>query len=78
MGSFGSLQVDEKYQRRGLGTLIAKIMSLELAKLGKDVTAGIVDSNYKSKQMFAKLGFKLIDDTYWYTIRPSYPFRWVD
>ena len=78
MGSFGSLQVDEKYQRRGLGTLIAKIMSLELAKLGKDVTAGIVDSNYKSKQMFAKLGFKHITDTHWYTIKPSFPFRWVD
>ena len=78
MGSFGSLQVDEKYQRRGLGTLIAKIMAKQLAEQNKDVTAGIVDSNYKSKQMFTKLGFKHIDDTYWYTIRPSFPFRWVD
>lgn len=79
MGSFGSLQVDERFQRRGLGSLLAKIMSKQLAQQNKDITAGIVDSNYKSKQMFQKLGFKHIDDTHWITIGTQIPhFRWVD
>lgn len=79
MGSFGSLQVDERFQRRGLGSLIVKIMSKRLAETGKDITAGIVDSNYKSRNMFQKLGFKHIDDTHWFTILPTIPhFRWVD
>lgn len=79
MGSFGSLQVDERYQRRGLGSLVAKTMAKRLAEQNCDITAGIVDSNYKSRQMFTKLGFKHIDDTYWFTITPKIPnFRWVD
>ena len=79
MGSFGSLQVDEKFQRRGLGSLIAKMMAKQLAEQNKDITAGIVDTNYQSKQMFTKLGFKHIDDTHWITIPPTIPnFRWID
>lgn len=79
MGSFGSLQVDERFQRRGLGSLMAKIMAKQLADMNVDSTAGIVDSNYKSRQMFQKLGFKHIDNTHWFTVSPSIPnFRWVD
>lgn len=79
MGSFGSLQVDERFQRRGLGSLMAKLMAKQLAEMNIDSTAGIVDSNYKSRQMFQKLGFKHIDNTHWFTVSPSIPnFRWVD
>jgi GNAT superfamily N-acetyltransferase len=78
-GSFGNLQVSENHQRRGLGSFLVKFMSKKLAEENIDSTAGILDSNQKSREMFQKLGFKHIDNTYWFTISSSIPnFQWTD
>lgn len=65
-GSLALLQVDENHLRKGYGEIVAKAITKKVAlESGIDVTANIVFANYKSANLFTKLGFKDIDKNYW-------------
>jgi GNAT superfamily N-acetyltransferase len=64
-GPLGALQVDEKFKRQGLGTLVTKAMIKQLADLGQDTFALVGKDNEPSKKMFENIGFENIDDVYW-------------
>lgn len=66
MGSLAILQVDENHLRKGYGEIVAKAITKKVASESAiDLTANIVFSNFKSANLFAKLGFRDIDRNYW-------------
>jgi len=72
-----ALQVDNKYKRRGFGSLVVKTLSQDIAALGDDVTAEIYPKNKASSNLFIKLGFQVIDQCYWiYTAPATGKFTW--
>lgn len=63
-GTIGSLHVTDSEQRKGYGSLLTKALSIQLAKRGYDSIANVIFGNEKSKNLFVKLGFKIIDTMY--------------
>lgn len=70
-GPLGALQVDEKYKRRGLGTLVAKAMAVKLAEMDQDTFALVNIANQPSRTMFEKVGFEVKDYCYWLRTLPN-------
>lgn len=61
-GSLGTLQVDEKHLRKGFGEIVTAAITKKIAtECDTDVTANIFVKNYKSLNLFKKLGFQEID-----------------
>ncbi|KAG5668947.1 hypothetical protein PVAND_016853 [Polypedilum vanderplanki] len=61
-----ALQVDANHLRKGFGILAAKALTKKLAEEKKvDVVTTIVCENYKSKNLFDKIGFNQIDNNLW-------------
>lgn len=56
-GGLGLLQTAEKYKKKGLGSMIAKIFSKKLAEEGLDIIGCIVNGNVASVKLFTGLGF---------------------
>ncbi|XP_037927693.1 uncharacterized protein LOC119662191 [Teleopsis dalmanni] len=65
-GTIGNLHVEPKYQRRGLGMSLVRLLCIEMAKAGLDATTAIMVTNTASRSLFEKIGFKVIDKVYWY------------
>lgn len=62
----GILQTDENHLGRGYGALVLKHVSKQIAELGHDVYAGVMEENTPSRRLFeGKLGAKLIGKTQW-------------
>uniref|UniRef100_A0A0A1WEI1 Glycine N-acyltransferase-like protein 1 n=1 Tax=Zeugodacus cucurbitae TaxID=28588 RepID=A0A0A1WEI1_ZEUCU len=64
-GALGMLQVLEGYRRRGIGSLLVRYMAKLLASYDLEVMAPVVHDNLIFRGMFKKLGFKVVDKTYW-------------
>lgn len=77
-GFLGALQVKDSYKRRGLGSLVVKVMAKKLAAMGHDTTALVGEANLPSRKLFESLGFKLLDTAYWLRTYPLNDFHWVD
>ncbi|XP_055712124.1 uncharacterized protein LOC129807107 [Phlebotomus papatasi] len=79
-GALGALQVDEEYQRRGLGSLVTKAMIRKLCDMGRDTFAFVNVDNTPSRGMLEKLGFIEIDSVYWLRTLPTDPTipPWTD
>lgn len=66
VGSLSILQVNEKHLRKGYGEIVAKATTKKIALESEiDVTANVVLANFKSLNLFTKLGFKDIDKNFW-------------
>lgn len=63
-GTIGSLHVIDSEHRKGYGSLLTKALSIELAERGYDSISNVIFGNEKSKNLFVKLGFKIIDTMY--------------
>lgn len=69
-GSLSTLQVDEKHLRKGYGQIVTKAISKKIAEESDvDISSNIVHANFKSLNLFSKLGFKEIDKNYWIGVR---------
>lgn len=65
-GSLLALQTDVNHLRRGLGSIAAQLICKNFVETNDvDVHANIVTDNEKSLQLFEKLGFRIIDKTFW-------------
>ncbi|KAG5676071.1 hypothetical protein PVAND_005925 [Polypedilum vanderplanki] len=61
-----ALQTDDKNFRKGFGILAAKAITKKIAEeRNVDVITNIVCENYKSKNLFDKIGFKPINSNLW-------------
>lgn len=68
-GDIAALQVDEQHRRKGLGTLVTKAISQQIAEAGHDVCANVLGSNAASRELFKKLGFSSDVSSFWiYTL----------
>lgn len=78
-GPLGALQTAESHLRRGLGSLVTKAMIHKLADLDLDTFALVGDTNTVSQNMFEKIGFKKIEEVYWYRNYPiNRNYVWKD
>ncbi|XP_063701906.1 uncharacterized protein LOC134831981 [Culicoides brevitarsis] len=77
-GPLGALQVDEKYFRRGFGSIVTKKMAQILAEMDQDTFALVGIQNIASQKMFEKIGFKVTDHCFWLRTIPTVPFTWKD
>lgn len=78
-GQIGTLQVLDKFRRRGLGGLLVLSMSKSLAEQGMDTYAFTFENNLQSQGLFKKLGFKKINDAYILKNEPfDETFKWID
>lgn len=77
-GPLGALQVDEKYMRKGFGSLVTRKMCQILAEMDQDTFALVGDHNEASQLMFEKIGFKVVDYCYWLRTIPTVPTKWED
>lgn len=69
-GSLSTLQVDEKHLRKGYGSLIAKAISKKIATENDvDITSNVVFENFKSLNLFDKLGYEEVDKNYWIGVK---------
>lgn len=62
------MQTINKHYGRGLGTLVTKVALLQIAHLGQDGFAGIIEDNIASRSLFERLGFSVIDRLHWYGV----------
>lgn len=61
-----ALQVDENHLRKGYGNIVTKAMTKKLAEqFNVDVITNIIHTNFKSRGLFQKIGFKDIDTNSW-------------
>lgn len=58
IGSIAALYVDKEYRGRGLGALVAKAITRQIAELGQDVCAHVFEENKTPQALFEKLGFR--------------------
>lgn len=70
-GDLSILQVEEKYFRKGYGTLVTVALAKKFADLGYDSSATILPGNSASQQLFENLGFRRIYDTHWIWTGPK-------
>lgn len=77
-GPLGALQTDERYLRRGFGSLVTRKMCKMLAELGQDTFALVDTGNEPSRRMFEKIGFKATDHTFKIRTKSLVPFKWED
>lgn len=63
-GALAMLQVDEEFYGRGLGMLVTKALSKQIAEFKQDITACVFAHNVHSLAIFKKLGFKVVDTVY--------------
>lgn len=61
MGMMVVLQTADGYKRKGYGSLVTKAIAKEIAKEGHVPLGTVLIDNFASKNMFKKLGFKIID-----------------
>ncbi|MDD6772281.1 GNAT family N-acetyltransferase [Inconstantimicrobium porci] len=59
-----SFTVQEEFQRRGIGTTILKYLMEEAKKQKADIRYLIADEDDTPKEMYKKLGFQKVEDTY--------------
>lgn len=55
-----ALQTDENHFGHGYGSLVTRAICKQSAELGHNLYAGIFEVNTVSKNLFEKLGFKVI------------------
>lgn len=67
--------MEEKYKRKGYGTIVLKAISNILALMGMDVCATVTVENEASIKMFENTGFKCIDHCYWTRTYPIGEFH---
>ncbi|KAH8271729.1 hypothetical protein KR044_002941, partial [Drosophila immigrans] len=78
-GYLGALQVRSSHLRRGFGSLVTQEITRRLGCLGQDVMALVNPLNTPSRDMFAKLGFKVCGQCYWLRTQPVVgEFIWPD
>lgn len=78
-GPLGALQVRQQFMRKGIGTLLTIAMCKILANMDMDTFALVDPPNIASQIVFAKLGFKKTDETYWLRTSPiDGAFKWND
>ncbi|XP_055593801.1 uncharacterized protein LOC129748220 [Uranotaenia lowii] len=75
-GAIGPLEVTKKHHRKGYGTIIAKAIAQELAKIGRNCYATILSSNMASQTMFDKIGFHEVDEVYFTRNRARKLVEW--
>lgn len=59
-GPLSVLQVDKNYYGRGFGKIVTKAVLRQIAEMGHDNVACIFEWNKPSRQIFEKLGFRLV------------------
>ena len=65
-GSLAILQVDENYFRKGYGEVVTRAITRKIAaEFNVDITSNIIVNNEKSLNLFTKLGFIDVENTYW-------------
>lgn len=77
-GPLGALQTDERFLRRGFGSLVTGKMCKILAEMDQDTFALVDGLNEPSKRMFEKIGFKVVDHTCKIRTKPTISFKWKD
>lgn len=60
-----ALQTDDQHLGKGYGLLVVKEVSRQIAQLGHDVYADILDTNRASRSLFEKLGFAVVGKVHW-------------
>lgn len=69
-GSLGLLQVDENHRRKGYGEIVAKAITKKIAsECNEDITSNILPTNFKSLNLFEKLGYENVDKTFWIGVK---------
>lgn len=74
-GSLSLLHIDEKFSRKSDARDVVSELSRIFATLGYDVTANVLDTNTKTQNILANLGYKRIDKIYWMV--PEIPWKLV-
>lgn len=72
MGSLGTLQVKDEFQRRGYGILLIREMARLCAINGYDVTGSVMPDNFKSIKLVEKVGFRKIDENFSFVFKKNY------
>lgn len=72
----GVLQVDSNHKQSGLGTLVTKAITKQLSDLDMDTFAMVHEDNIESRRMFQKVGFKVVDYSYWLRTDPLVETDW--
>lgn len=72
-GRLGALQVKDQYRRKGYGEFVCRSITRKIGEKGEDVFACVLKQNLPSIKMFEKIGFKIIDRTYWIHTMPTIP-----
>lgn len=77
-GPLGALQTDNAFKNRGIGSLVVKDITKQLANMNMDTCAFVNTTNEASVKLFEKVGFKVVDNGYWLRTYPVVPFEWED
>lgn len=72
-GLLGALQTDDKYFGHGYGSLVTRLLSKQIAKMGFDVYADIYERNTAFRSLFGKLGFKVVGEVRWIRTKITSP-----
>ena len=68
-GALAILQTDAEHLRKGLGSVVVKILSKKIAEECQcDNIALVLHENVKSVSLFNKLGFKKLGSHTWYNL----------
>lgn len=72
------MYVDSNYKKRGLGTLVTKVMAKKLSELDMDTYAEVAYGNVASRNMFEKIGFKIVGHSSFMGTNPLVVSDWND